>query len=73
MVEEEEGEDAVGEDGKAEDHVVEDEEAALVGEVGHHGFEVGFGVEEVILDGVDEDGGGGNDVQSTYLWHTYIL
>ena len=73
MVKEEIGEDAVDKDGQTKDHIVEDEETTLIREVGHHGFEVGFRVEKVVLDSVDEDGGGGNDIQSTYLWHTYIL
>ena len=62
LAEEDQGEKSICEDGKAEDHVVKHKEAALIGEVGHEGLEVGVGVDEVVLDSVEEYRGGCYDV-----------
>lgn len=73
LAEEDQGENSVGEDSKAEDHVVKHKEAALIGEVGHEGLEVGVGVNEVVLDGIEEYRGGCYDVDGSNWWHTYII
>ncbi len=53
--EEDEGEQFVEDDSQAEDHIVENEDASLIREVSHDGFEVGVWAGEVVADCVGED------------------